>query len=110
MKDTWRNLEGFGRPAEVSPRTFSVTGPDEQDHAVACAFITKQGILPCSCDATRKEFSWWWKCWLRWQYARVMRHHSTHPQDRVPWPVEGPDKDPWVPGIDFNNDPAGEVP
>jgi len=107
MSDTWRNLEGFGRQKEVSPGTFSVVGPDDLDHALACDFIVRQGILPCSCDATRREFSWWWKCWLRWQKARVSRHRSVAPRNRVPWPIVGPDDEPWVPGLDFNNDEEG---
>jgi hypothetical protein len=108
MRDVWRNREGFGRPQEVNPGTWSVVGPDEQDHALSCDFIHHQGLLPCSCDATRRRFSWWWKCWLRWQIARVSRHHSVEPRDRVPWPIVGPDQEPWVPGLDFNNDEEGD--
>ena len=107
MRDAWRNSEGFGRPQEVGHGTFSVVGPDEQDHAITCDFYRDKGILPCSCDATRRRNSWWWKCWMRWQLARVSRHRSVEPRDRVPWPIVGPDGDPWVPGLDFNNDEEG---
>jgi hypothetical protein len=104
MTTSWRDLEGFGRPEEVEPQTFNVVGPDNEDHAPGCMFNMHEGILPCSCDATRVEYSWWWKCWLRWQKARVSRHHSVAPRDRMPWPVKGPDGDPWIPGIDFNDE------
>lgn len=103
MPDTWRDIEGFGRIQYVEERVAFVTGPDEEDHASGCMFIVHAGILPCSCDATRNEYSWWWKCWLRWQKARVNRYHSTSARDRVPWPIKGPDNDPWIAGVDFND-------
>lgn len=105
----WTDAEGFGRPVEVQEAIYSVIGPDNLDHAVRCEFITERGILPCSCDQTRTRISnrpdlvgksWWWKCWFRWQEVRCQ--NSPRP-DRLPWPVSGPDGDPWVPGIDFND-------
>jgi hypothetical protein len=107
MRDVWRNREGFGRPEEVSPGTWSVVGPDDMDHAVNCSFIRYHGVACCDCDATRRAYSWWYKSWLRWQIARVSRHHMVEPKDRVPWPIQGPDGEPWVPGLDYNNDEEG---
>jgi len=101
--DTWRDSEGFGRDIEVSPGTWSAKGPDNEDHAIHCLFIAHKGILPCTCDATRKEFSQWWKRWLRWQKARSVYYVTQRP---MPWPITGPDGDPWVPGIDFNDEPV----
>lgn len=100
--DTWRDSEGFGRAVEVEPRVWSAKGPDNEDHAARCSFIFYRGILPCSCDATRKRHSDWWHRWMRWQQARsanIIRH-----QWPLKWPVDGPDGDPWVPGVDFNDD------
>lgn len=99
--NSWRNPEGFGRPVEVSPDVFSVAGPDDLEHAVPCDFIVERGILPCSCDATRKRYSWWWKCWFRWQEVRVM--NQARPSYRIKWPVHGPDHEPWVPGVDYDD-------
>ena len=99
---SYRDREGFGRAEEIHDGTFSVVGPDDQDHAVACDFIRDKGILPCSCDATRRQFSWWWKCWLRWQHARVSRYTWRDCPDRVLWPIMGPDREPWISGVDFN--------
>jgi hypothetical protein len=107
--DSWRDSEGFGRDIQVSPGVWSVKGPDNEDHAVGCAFIVQRGILPCSCDATRKRFgrdhkanlTHWFERWLRWQKARSVAYATQRP---MPWPVTGPDGDPWVPGIDFNDD------
>jgi hypothetical protein len=97
----------------VEFRTFNVVGPDNEDHAVACNFIEHKGILPCSCDATRRRFgldehgkrTYWFQRWLRWQKARVANYETKRP---MPWPITGPDGDPWVPGIDFNDDEQGE--
>lgn len=108
MADNWRDTEGFGRDIEVSPGTWSAKGPDDEDHAIHCDFIKHKGILPCSCDFTRRVMTWWWQCWLRWQKARVNRYHSTAARDRVPWPIKGPDGDPWVAGIDYNDDEGGQ--
>ena len=109
--DTWRDSEGFGRDIEVSPGTWSAKGPDNEDHAIHCGFIVWRGIVPCGCDATRKEFgrdhegnrTYWFQRWLRWQKARSVAYATQRP---MPWPITGPDGDPWVPGIDFNEDPA----
>jgi len=108
-RDTWRDSEGFGRSVEVEPRVWSVVGPDNEDHAPGCMFIYKRGVLPCSCDATRKqygkdqhgEYTHWHKRWVRWQKARVANYVTKRP---MPWPVTGPDGDPWVPGVDFNDE------
>jgi hypothetical protein len=100
-KDTWRDSTGFGRPEDIGHNTWSQVGPDDEDHAVGCMFIMRRGILPCSCDATRRERSEWWKRWLRWQEARVMPSNRAN---RTKWPVTGPDGDPWVPGVDFNDE------
>lgn len=115
MRDSYRDEEGFGRPVEVEPRVMSVVGPDDLDHASGCEFILTRGILPCSCDATRRRFSdrdpsqpkgWWWKCWFRWQEVRV--RNQPRNSGPLPWPVRGPDGDPWVPGIDFNDGRSGD--
>ena len=102
MADGWRDREGFGRPVEVSTNVYSVKGPDDADHARNCEFIWHNGLLPCNCDATRGKHSWWWRCWMRWQTARISRHLSVEPQDRVPWPIKGPDDEAWIQGIDFD--------
>lgn len=107
--DTWRDSEGFGRDVEVEPRVWSVKGPDNEDHAVGCAFIVQRGILPCSCDATRKRFgkdehgepTRWFERWVRWQKARSVAYATNRP---MKWPVTGPDGEPWVPGVDFNDE------
>jgi hypothetical protein len=99
--DTYRDYEGFGKPVEVEPRVWSSKGPDNEDHATGCTFIAVRGILPCTCDATRKEYSEWWKRWLRWQGARSVAYETMRP---MPWPITGPDGEPWVPGIDFNDE------
>lgn len=109
--DTWRDSEGFGRDIEVSPGVWSTIGPDNEGHAIHCEFISNKGILPCSCDATRKMFgkdhegnhTHWLERWARWQKARVANYVTVRP---MPWPVTGPDGDPWVPGIDFNDEPV----
>lgn len=97
-RDGYRDPYGFGRPVEQGERTYSVVGPDDCDHAMTCEFIAHRGVLPCSCDATRKRFeeSGWWEGWLRWSEYRVR-------PERVKWPVPGPDGDPWIPGVDFND-------
>lgn len=102
--DTYRDSEGFGRPVEVEHRVWSVKGPDNEDHAQGCMFIQRKGILPCSCDATRKEYMLWWYRWLRWQQARVSPANVERP---IKWPVAGPNGsgEQWIPGIDFNDEP-----
>lgn len=108
VRDTWRDTEGFGRPVEVEPRVWSQIGPDDEDHGINCEFIWHKGILPCTCDATRKPFgkdvngdrTYWYQKWLRWAAVRAY-HSRTSPL--VKWPVEGPDGDWWVPGVDFND-------
>lgn len=100
-RDTWRDREGFGRDKEVSPGVWSAVGPDEQDHSIHCAFITLRGILPCECDATRRRFSEWHHQWLRWATVRT---YTSRTSPLVKWPVQGPDGDWWVPGVDFNDD------
>lgn len=107
-RDTWRDPEGFGRDVEVEPRVWSAIGPDNEDHAINCEFIDYRGILPCTCDATRKRFgkdengerTYWLEQWLCWATARA---RYTRDSPLVKWPVEGPDGDWWVPGIDFND-------
>lgn len=96
-----RDEEGFGRSVQVTPAVFSAKGPDEEDHSSGCDFILHKGITPCSCDATRMRYSWWWQCWFRWQEIRV--RNQPRNSGPLPWPVVGPDGDPWVPGIDFND-------
>lgn len=106
--DTWRDPEGFGRNIEVSPDVWSAKGPDDEDHSIHCSFIYLRGILPCDCDATRKRFgvdhtgqqTRWYPRWMRWQTVRSsgLRH-----QRPIEWPVTGPDGEPWVPGVDFND-------
>ena len=113
--DSYRDSEGFGRDIQVSPGVWSVKGPDNEDHAVGCAFIVQRGVLPCSCDATRKRFgrdhennlTRWFERWLRWQKARS----ANILRDSWPlkWPITGPDGDPWVPGVDFNDDEAPDA-
>lgn len=107
--DSFRDSEGFGRPVQVEPAVYSVTGPDGMGHAQLCRFIASKGILPCSCDATRRAIhdrpdlvshSWWYRCWFRWQEVRCSALLRPAP---LPWPVHGPDGDPWVPGIDFHD-------
>lgn len=107
-RDTWRSPEGFGRPQEFEHGTWSQIGPDNEDHAIHCGFIVQRGILPCDCDATRKRFAQtsegkgiWYSRWLRWQIARVSPVQFPRP---IKWPVTGPDGEPWVPGVDFNDD------
>lgn len=102
---TYRDREGFGRPEENSRNVFSVVGPDDADHSINCSFYQHRGLLPCNCDASRGEFSFWWKCWMRWQKARVERYawRASARVARMPWPVMGPDRDPWIPGVDFND-------
>lgn len=107
----YRDSAGFGRPVQATPAVFSVKGPDDLDHAMGCDFIRHKGITPCSCDATRSRIvpgggslSWWWQCWFRWQEARVA--NVLRQPERVPWPVKGPDDDPWIGGIDFDDGPA----
>lgn len=97
----FRDANGFGRPVDVGPNVFSVAGPDDQQHSVHCQFITERGILACSCDASRVRNSWWWRCWFRWMEVRVRPQKG---EARIPWPIAGPDGDPWVPGVDFNDD------
>lgn len=99
-RDTWRDAEGFGRDVQVSPGVWSAIGPDDEDHAIACEFITTKGVLPCNCDQTRKKHTEWWRRWLRWQQVRVHNHRAVRP---IQWPVTGPDGYPWVPGVDFND-------
>ena len=107
-RDAWRNSEGFGRSIEVEPRVWSCVGADGEDHAIGCEFIVHQGILPCSCDATRRRFgvdhegrrTKWFDRWLRWEDARSHLYHEERP---IKWPVTGPDGDAWIPGIDFND-------
>ena len=101
VRDTWRDTEGFGRAVEVEPRVWSIIGPDEQDHALGCMFIEKVGVLPCSCDYTRRTFTDWYHQWLRWATVRTYYYRDS---PLLKWPIEGPDGDWWVPGIDFNND------
>lgn len=108
----WRDENGFGRPVEVEAAVYAVTGADDEQHAVACDFIEYSGILPCSCDAMRGRHrrdesrvgkSWWFRCWIRWQEVRV--YPGQRRERIVPWPVHGPDGEPWVPGVDFNDAP-----
>ena len=103
MTEGWRDREGFGRPVEVVPAVYSTKGPDDLDHAAECEFISSEGILRCNCDATRGMYSQWGMYWRRWQRARINRHHTLQPQDRVPWPVMGPDGTAWIAGIDYDD-------
>lgn len=113
-KDTYRDREGFGRPEHVGEGTWSQVGPDEEDHAIHCTFIARRGIMPCSCDATRRQFgkdqhgerTLWFERWARWQMARSA--NILREQWPLKWPVKGPDGEPWVPGVDFNDDPRPE--
>lgn len=98
-RDQWRDSEGFGREQEVEPRTWAVVGPDGEEHAPGCMFIQKRGVLPCSCDRTRREFTQWWKQWLRWQTVRSVPCTCPRP---IKWPVHGPDGEWWIPGHDFH--------
>lgn len=98
-------------------RVISVRCIDREDHASGCDFALNDGVLPCSCDATRKRGSWWSTCWLEWNKIRVSPgsdiHYRTHTPDgypttdgyhsQLPWPVKGPDGDPWIPGRDFDD-------
>lgn len=111
----WRDSTGFGRAVQVEPAVYSVRGPDDLDHARACDFIIHRGITPCSCDASRRRVrgrpdlvgvSWWWQCWFRWQEARVQ--NILRQPERIPWPVHGPDGEPWIPGIDFDDTPEAD--
>lgn len=100
----WRDTWGFSRATETEPGSgvFFVIGADDLSHAVFCDFVQERGVLACSCDATRRpERSWWRRCWLQWMNARVSPYERRH---RVPWPILGPDGEPWVEGRDFTGD------
>jgi len=105
VRDSWRDSEGFGREVQVGQGTWSTVGPDNEDHAIHCGFIVYRGVLPCDCDATRKQFAQtpegkgiWYSRWLRWAAVRT---YTSRTEPLVKWPVTGPDGEPWVPGIDF---------
>lgn len=105
----WRDDQGFSINKETEPgsRVYFTMGPDDLSHALYCEFVQERGNLACSCDASRglhpgdSRRSWWYRCWLRWMGARVRPEEKRR---RVPWPVEGPDGDPWVEGVDFTGD------
>lgn len=115
LANIYRDDAGFSRSAETHAGSgvWYAIGPDDLSHFPQCDFIRRRGILPCSCDATRREYpqpaagaarrvaSWWYRCWFRWQEARVSPYES---RLRVPWPVQGPDEEPWVEGVDYSND------
>lgn len=122
--DAWsvnlpRDASGFSRPTETAPgsRVFFVMGPDDLSHAMYCDFISERGVLPCSCDATRRQYprrgpdargrdgmGWWYRCWVAWAHCRVSPYETR--RERVPWPVEGPDGVPWIDGRDFQGQEA----
>lgn len=102
--DGYRDQYGFGRQQNDGRGVYWQFGPDKQNsddsHAISCDFIAFTGALPCLCDATRKQGSVWWRHWLWWSVA----HHKTHSNTVFPikWPVEGPDGESWIQGIDFD--------
>lgn len=99
-------------------QTVNAVGLDGLDHSPGCMFIILDGIEPCSCDATRKQFSerdpsqpkgWWYRCWERWMRVRVSPEWWARSDGQQPkWPVEGPhgqEEGPWVPGVDYDDSP-----
>lgn len=114
LANIYRDGAGFSRRTETwaGSGTWYAIGPDDCSHSIHCDFIRRRGILPCNCDATREEYpqpaagvdgrpaSWWYRCWFRWQEVRVSPYEH---RERVPWPVQGPDEEPWVEGQDFDD-------
>lgn len=96
----WRDSKGWSREEQVQHRTYSVNGPDGEDHSINCLFYARYGASPCSCDASRLEGSVWFQKYIAWLKA-MMWSQSTAAKPFA-WPVEGPDGDMWVPEVDFN--------
>lgn len=99
-------------------QTTNAVGLDGLDHSPGCMFIILDGIEPCSCDATRKQFSerdpsqpkgWWHRCWESWMRVRVSPSWWARSDGKQPkWPIMGPggpEEEPWVPGVDFDDSP-----
>ena len=93
---------GFSVPQVASPAVYFVKGPDNENHSLGCDFYIHDGVVPCSCDATRHHRSTWWNYWLVWAKHRSSGIHHKKP---VKWPVHGPDGTPWIPGVDFDDSP-----
>lgn len=60
---------GFSAAVEVEEKVWSVIGPDRAPHSINCQFVQHLGGACCSCDYRRREYTWWWKCWVMWWKA-----------------------------------------
>lgn len=91
----------FSQPQVSSPAVYYVTGPDNESHSLGCDFYIHEGVVPCTCDATRRPHSTWWNYWLVWAKHRANCVNCCAAP--IKWPVRGPDDTPWIPGVDFDD-------
>lgn len=100
----WRDSWGFTRPEGSDRTAWSINGPDGEDHSLGCMFVQKKGAQECTCDRTRRFPSEWVKRHTVWVQTMMWNTVPEGMSKPFKWPVTGPDGDPWVPGVDFNDD------
>lgn len=100
----WRNHRGFTRDIKDPSGAWFVNGPDGEDHALGCMFVLRACVMPCTCDATRRFGSGWHTSWERWMEVMLWNTIPEGMTKPFKWPVDGPDGEPWIPGIDFNDE------